>query len=146
MMIRCKKEKASNPESTYKVLKHVMSKLGKVERQKEHFFTIGINNDCSIKFVDLTYIGTMSKCISVPYEPLRICLVKGAQRLIVAHNHINNPNPSSFDDDTTEIFYKACKYIGIEFLDHIIFTEKEYYSYNMSGKIDQLRTKYSDLK
>jgi DNA repair protein RadC len=54
-----------------------------------------------------------------------------ATQLILVHNHPSgNLNPSSADEKITENLRKACKLLNISFLDHLIITRNDYYSFN----------------
>jgi DNA repair protein RadC len=50
--------------------------------------------------------------------------------VIVSHNHPSGNNqPSSQDRNMTKSIKDVCKIFGVEFLDHIILTEDNYYSF-----------------
>ena len=59
-----------------------------------------------------------------------------APTFFVAHNHPSgNLEPSPEDNKLTEKIKKAAELMGYIFLDHIIFTNKGYYSYIKAGNI-----------
>ena len=67
---------------------------------------------------------------------LKEALLCNATVLALAHNHpSNNPHPSNADDQLTQRVKKACETFRIHFLDHIIVTDGDYYSYNDSGRL-----------
>ena len=56
--------------------------------------------------------------------------------LALTHNHpSNNPKPSSDDDRITQRVKSACDIMRIHFLDHVIVTDGQYYSYQEQGRI-----------
>ena len=56
--------------------------------------------------------------------------------LALTHNHpSNNPKPSSDDDRITQRVKSACDIMRIHFLDHVIVTDGQYYSYQEHGRI-----------
>lgn len=68
-------------------------------------------------------LGTVNKTIVHPRDVFREAIVDNANAVIVAHNHPSgNAEPSREDIETTEMLEKAGKLIGIQVLDHIIFT------------------------
>ena len=61
---------------------------------------------------------------------LRNALLLGAQGIILSHCHpTNDPTPSHADIQATKSLEKACKYIEITLLDHIIISDSSYYSF-----------------
>lgn len=64
----------------------------------------------------------------------KIALENNASKIIIAHNHPSgNPQPSDSDKALTERIIKASKILSIQTLDHIILTNKTYYSFAENG-------------
>jgi len=56
--------------------------------------------------------------------------------MIVAHNHPSgNLEPSQEDRDITYRLQEAGMLLGIELLDHVVFSHKGYYSFLEEGEI-----------
>ena len=67
---------------------------------------------------------------------LREALIRQAPTLALVHNHPSGSRQPSLDDDRlTETLQRACKVMNLKFLDHVIVTDGDYYSYNESGNI-----------
>jgi len=67
---------------------------------------------------------------------LREALVNNSTILALCHNHpSNNTTPSRDDNNLTERVKKACEVMRIYFVDHVIVTDGDYYSYRENGKI-----------
>lgn len=67
---------------------------------------------------------------------LREALIKRAVSIALCHNHPSgNPFPSTQDDLLTSQLKKAGKLMNIHLIDHVIITDKTYYSYADKGKI-----------
>lgn len=63
-------------------------------------------------------------------------VVNHAPVIAVAHNHPSgNHTPSRHDDDLTRRIADACRMMQIRLLDHIVVTDRDYYSYVMEGKL-----------
>jgi DNA repair protein RadC len=63
-------------------------------------------------------------------------LLEQATCLIMAHNHPSgNPNPSPEDDRLTKKVAEAGAVMDIQLNDHIIFTDKGYYSYKDANRL-----------
>ena len=59
-----------------------------------------------------------------------------ATAIILSHNHPSgNLNPSESDKNLTRKFSEAAKYLDIQVLDHIIVTQKDYFSFADEGFI-----------
>jgi len=55
--------------------------------------------------------------------------------LAVCHNHPSgNLTPSNSDNQLTKSIRRACELMSIHFLDHVIITDGQYYSYHEQGK------------
>jgi DNA repair protein RadC len=67
---------------------------------------------------------------------MKMAVLNNATVVALAHNHpSNNPHPSSDDDNITRRVKKACELMRIHFLDHVIVTEGQYYSYFERGRL-----------
>ena len=67
---------------------------------------------------------------------IKHAVLSNATVLALVHNHpSNNPSPSAEDDRITQRVKKACDIMRIHFLDHVIVTDGQYYSYQDKGKI-----------
>ncbi len=67
---------------------------------------------------------------------IREALIRQASSLALAHNHPSgSKRPSRDDDALTEHLQRACKVMNLKFLDHIIVTDGDYYSYKEEGKV-----------
>jgi len=63
-------------------------------------------------------------------------LVLGAYSVIVAHNHPSDSTQASAEDrKVTQQLKDAGALLGIKLLDHIIFTDDSYFSFQENGEI-----------
>ena len=66
---------------------------------------------------------------------IREAVLSNATILAVCHNHPSgNLTPSRADDELTKSIQKACELMRIHFMDHVIVTDGQYYSYHELGK------------
>ena len=66
---------------------------------------------------------------------IKKAVLANATILAVCHNHPSgNLSPSSQDDHLTKDIKRACELMHIHFLDHVIITDGQYYSYHEQGK------------
>ncbi len=67
---------------------------------------------------------------------IKEALLNNATILALCHNHpSNNAVPSRQDDQLTECISRACKLMRIFFMDHVIVTDGNYYSYHDKGRL-----------
>ena len=66
---------------------------------------------------------------------MREALLSNTTILAVCHNHPSGSlRPSKADDHLTESIRRACEVMRIHFLDHVIITDGNYYSYHEEGR------------
>lgn len=67
---------------------------------------------------------------------MREAVLANTTILAVCHNHPSgNLTPSKYDDELTRSIKRACELMRIYFLDHVIITDGNYYSYHELGKV-----------
>ena len=67
---------------------------------------------------------------------IREAVLCNATVLALCHNHPSgNTTPSRNDDDITLRVKTACETMRIHFLDHVIVTDGDYYSYRDNGRL-----------
>lgn len=121
MIMSEKKITCSSPKIVFDLIKSIEKTYDEHEKEKEHFYCIGLNNKNVIQYVDLISIGTVSETIVHPREVLRYAIIKNVSNIILAHNHPSgNTTPSAEDIATTERLKNSCVIIGIKLLDHVI--------------------------
>ena len=86
----------------------------------------------SVKVGSGGYTGTM---VDIRYV-LREALLKRATGLVLCHNHPSGSlKPSNEDDKLTRSMAAACSVMNIRFLDHLIFTDRRFFSYKDEGRL-----------
>lgn len=121
---------------------------------QEHFLFIGMDRGNNIRSVRLLGIGNCSEINIDSKDIVRTALLTASEKVILVHNHpSNNLQPSKQDLYITNYTNKILEIFNIQMIDHIIVTEKDFYSmgkYNeinrdfKNGKIDFLE--YAFLK
>ena len=87
-----------------------------------------------IKRVRISHGGITETAVDIRII-MREAVLANATILAVCHNHPSgNIKPSNADDQLTRAISKACELMQIRFLDHVIITDGQYYSYNELGK------------
>jgi DNA repair protein RadC len=120
----------------YIVLREILLAKNQFDRQKEHFWSVLLSTNKKIQYVDEVSIGSLNQTIANPREVFRLAIHKGADCLVIAHNHPSgNLKPSDADRKLVKKLSDAGKIIGIEVIDAFIITEKCYHSFLGSGDL-----------
>jgi DNA repair protein RadC len=105
-------------------------------KQQEYFLALyldGANHLCETKIIT---IGTLNQSLVHPREVFAPAIEKRCASIIVAHNHPSGVlTPSSEDIEVTNRLKESAKILGIELLDHVIFTKDGFLSLNEQGMI-----------
>ena len=110
------------------VYKYYKEKIG--DKKQEYFYAIYLDNGKKIIGDKLLFIGTVNYSLVHPREIFKEAYLLGASAIICVHNHPGgNPLPSKQDFEITNNLIEASKILGVKFLDHIIITKNNYYSF-----------------
>ena len=116
------------------ILQSILKAESPIDREKEHFWTIGLNTRNVVKYVDLTSLGTLNASLVHPREVFRLAVMKGIASIILGHNHPSGDSePSEEDIRLTRRLVEAGKILGIEVLDHIIVANSNHLSFKAQG-------------
>ena len=78
----------------------------------------------------MLFKGTLNITTVHPREIFREAFLLNAASFVIIHNHPSgDPLPSVPDIEITNQIEKISKIMGINFLDHIIFGNKKYFSF-----------------
>lgn len=123
------KKKISSSSSVFELMQPVIGDL-----PHEEFWIVYLNN--SNKVIDrfqLSKGGITGTLVDVRLA-LKKALELGATSIILAHNHPSgNLNPSTSDKQLTQKLKTAGESLDIKVLDHVIVTEKSYFSFADEG-------------
>lgn len=107
-----------------------------VTRPQEYFIAVLLNGAHEIIKTDIVSIGILNRTLIHPREVFSDALKERAASVILAHNHPSgNLEPSPEDLEVTRRLVEVGELIGIKVLDHIIFSQKDYYSFLEHSKI-----------
>uniref|UniRef100_A0A7V3ZSQ8 DNA repair protein RadC n=1 Tax=candidate division WOR-3 bacterium TaxID=2052148 RepID=A0A7V3ZSQ8_UNCW3 len=126
MLIKTRKKKIKSPSDVAIILKEYLNKEDKIDKEREHFWVIGLNPKCKIKYVDLTTIGSLDSASIHVRDIYRRAIRNNVASIIIAHNHTTEDvSPSEQDNNLTKIVMEAGKILGIDVLDHIIIGKSD---------------------
>ena len=128
--IQDSKKTVSTPLDIHKILKDYFAVVDEVDLDKEHFFCFLLDARNRVKVADLVSIGILNASLAHPREIYTRAVKYRCSQVVVAHNHPSgNPGPSDSDIEITKKLVEAGKIIGIELIDHIIYTADKLYSF-----------------
>ena len=101
----------------------------------EEFWALLLNQNYRlIKKVRISRGGISETSVDVRVI-LREAVLANATILAVCHNHPSgNLSPSRQDEELTKAIQRACDVMRIYFMDHVIVTDGQYYSFHEVGK------------
>ena len=104
---------------------------------KEHFLAFYLDARNRPVARAIVSVGTATASLVHPREVFQPAVGIGAVALIVLHNHPSgDPTPSQEDHVVTHRLVDAGKLLGIQVLDHIVWTEsRDYYSFREHGTL-----------
>ncbi|HUO78324.1 MAG TPA: JAB domain-containing protein [Thermodesulfovibrionales bacterium] len=116
-----KGEKIDGPGKVADIIRALLAAEHETDREREHFWAIGLNTKNRIKYIELVSLGTLSNSLIHPRETYRLAVMNAAAQLIIAHNHPSGDVAPSRDDIAiTERLKAAGEIMGITLLDHVI--------------------------
>lgn len=132
-------------EDIYCIMQQILRREHKVDRTKEHCWTISLSIAQKILNIELVSIGSNKATIVEPTEVFSIPLQKKANSIVLVHNHPSGSLPPSAKDlDVTDRLIQVGRIMKIPVQDHVIITEHSYYSFATNGVLEDLErsTKY----
>ncbi|HDN86124.1 MAG TPA: DNA repair protein RadC [Candidatus Omnitrophica bacterium] len=122
------KERITDPSQVAKVFLSILNSESEIDREKEHFWVMGLDSTKRIKYIELVTLGILNESLVHPREVFRFAILKGVDCIIICHNHPSGEvEPSSQDIKITEKLREAGNIIGIEVIDHLIIGENGRY-------------------
>ena len=134
-----KRRQAETPEerpdlsSATKIYRHMHQLMQDLD--VEEFWVLLLNQHYRlIKKVRISHGGITETAVDIRII-IREAVLANATILAVCHNHPSGSlSPSRADDKLTKTIQKACELMRIYFMDHVIVTDGQYYSYHELGK------------
>ncbi len=104
------------------------------DRKQEHFLCLSLNGAHEVTALRVVSVGLVNRTIVHPREVFADPLMDRAAAVVVCHNHPSgNVQPSEEDRQVTTRLVDAGSTLGVQLLDHIIFSDRGYYSFLEHG-------------
>lgn len=118
-------EKITSSQSVFEVMQPILGEL-----PHEEFWILYLNNSNKIIQKNQLSKGGITGTLVDVRLVLKNALETGATALILCHNHPSGTlKPSQADRDITQKLKTAAQSLDIKVLDHLIITEKAYFSF-----------------
>jgi DNA repair protein RadC len=135
------KIQVKSSQQVAKVFQDLLQLEKDIDREKEHFYVMHLNTKSRVKMVELVSLGSLTASVVHPRETYRRAVLAGSASIIVAHNHPSGEvEPSTEDTKTTKLLIEAGRILGIPLLDHLIFADGTFFSFqnNRIEKIEEI--------
>ena len=107
------------------------------DRKQEHFIVVSLNGAHEVLSIRVVSVGLLNRTIVHPREVFADPITERAAGIVIAHNHPSGRvDPSKDDRDITDRLRAAGDTLGIDVLDHIVFSATAYYSFLENGEFD----------
>lgn len=111
-------------------------KLALHEATKEQFLVFALDTKNKILGFTVVSIGTLDSAAVHPRDVFSFLILSNAKNFICVHNHPSgDPSPSIEDFNITHRLQEVGGLVGIDMLDHIIYTEESFYSFKKENCI-----------
>ena len=129
-----------NTDDLYSIMQKVLLRENKIDRDKEHFWVIGLATDNRILFIELIGLGTVIKTLVEPMEVFSVALQKRATKIILCHNHPSGQITLSEEDkDITDRLIQVGIIVNTPVIDHQIITTERFLSFEAVDLMKELR-------
>ncbi len=116
------------PEDAWKCIRHYG------DRRQEFFFVLCLNGARELNNYEIVTKGLLNRSLVHPREVFAPAIENRSASVIVAHNHPSgNLKPSTEDKNVTDRLKDAGNILGIEVVDHIVFSNTDFYSFRQEG-------------
>ncbi|MFC2048224.1 DNA repair protein RadC [Chloroflexota bacterium] len=103
-------------------------------KKKEHFLALLLDTRGQLIRISEISVGSLDTSIVHPREVFKEAVSASAASVIFVHNHPSgDPEPSEDDIKLTERLAQAGEIMGIDVLDHVVISDKNYLSLKGRG-------------
>lgn len=119
----------TNPDRAFEAISNIIDNT-----DRECFGVIMMNNANEINSFEICSVGTVNMTLAHPREVFKGAILSNASKIMLFHTHPSNTiEPSQTDIDTTKELIEASKILQIPIIDHIITSERGYFSFAEHG-------------
>ena len=136
MLVKIAKVKVGRPSDTVRIFRDALAKADCTDREKEHFYCLGLDGAHRTKYLELVTLGLVDQAQVHPREVFAHSIEARCSAVIVCHNHPSGQlEPSREDFNVTNQLKVAGEVLGVPVLDHVILTNDGFYSFAEHGQL-----------
>lgn len=133
------KIKILNEDDVFRIMQEVLMREKKIDRNKEHLWLVCLSNSNQVLMIELISLGTVKSTFVEPMDVFSFALQKRAVKIIMVHNHPSGELiPSRSDIKVTERMAAIGHLVDVPVVDHMIISEKDYFSFRASGLLEKI--------
>ena len=135
------KIKVLNADDLFRIMQQVLLREKKIDHNKEHFWLVCLSSSNHILMIELISLGSVKSIVVEPMDVFSFALQKRAVKIIMVHNHPSGElKPSQADKKITEKMMAIGRFLDVRVIDHLIISEKEFYSFEDSGLLAKIES------
>jgi DNA repair protein RadC len=135
ILLQDSKIKINDSKDVARIFKDLLKLEDTIDQEKEHYFVMHLDTRQRINMVELVAVGILNYTTIHSRETYRRAVAQGSADIIIAHNHPSGDvDPSTDDLLATRKLQDAGEVLGIPLLDHIIFSDSDFYSFARSER------------
>jgi DNA repair protein RadC len=137
---KTEKEQIINGKALYEILQKVLARETLIDRQKEHLWVAGLDLQSRLIVLELVSLGNDWMTVADPVAVFARALQKECKHVVIAHNHSRSAaaKPSKADFEVTERMVIVGRFVNCPVVDHMVITDKEFYSMRQHGHIEPM--------
>lgn len=82
MRLKNSKAKIANPKDVAKIFAAILAAEEPIDRDKEHFWVLGVNTDMTIKYIELVSLGILDMGLVHPRETYRMAILEAVSGIL----------------------------------------------------------------
>ncbi len=126
-------------EDLFEIMRRILFREGRIRRNREHFWVIGLSDEYVLQFVESVALGGSNRLTASPSEVFQLSVHKSSTYVVLSHNHPGCfLQPSDADLDFTDKLIHTAEILDLKVVEHLIINEDSYYSFKDKGLIDRL--------
>jgi DNA repair protein RadC len=126
-------------EDIFDIMQKVLKRESKLDKDKRHFWAIGLDIRSKVILIELVSLGTMAKKDLHASDVYANAIHKQAKRVILCHNSPDGSLQANEEaKDLTDWLIQVGLIVNIPVYDHLIMTEKSYVSFKETGLLTEL--------
>ncbi|BDS10689.1 JAB domain-containing protein [Aureispira anguillae] len=128
-----------NSEDIFDIMQKVLKRESKLDKDKRHFWAIGLDVRSKVSLLELVSLGTMAKKDLHASDVYANAIHKQVKKVILCHNSPDGSLQVSEEaKDLTDWLIQVGLIVNIPVYDHLIMTEKSYKSFKETGLLAEL--------